>query len=79
MLVLSRKIGERIVAYDPENPDLVIEFVLVRIRGQAARIGIEAPSGICVKRAEISDIRLSKATSEPATKKVTKKRTSSSE
>jgi carbon storage regulator len=48
MLVLSRKRNERIVV-----PTLGITIVLVEIRGDKARIGIEAPGAVPVHRAEV--------------------------
>lgn len=47
MLVLSRKKGEAIYIGDD------IKVVLVEIRGEKARIGIEAPEGVIVHREEI--------------------------
>ncbi|MFH1267256.1 MAG: carbon storage regulator [Planctomycetota bacterium] len=48
MLVLSRKIGERIVL-----PGNGVEIAVLAIRGKRVRIGIEAPRGAAVHRAEI--------------------------
>lgn len=47
MLVLSRKVGEKI--YIGDN----IVLTLVRIQGDKARIGIEAPRDIPVHRSEV--------------------------
>lgn len=47
MLVLSRKVGERIVV----NND--IRITVVRISGGGVRIGIEAPHGTPVVREEL--------------------------
>jgi len=47
MLVLSRKIGERILI----GPD--ISVTVVRIAGGAVRIGVEAPSDMPVIREEL--------------------------
>ncbi|MCY2962716.1 MAG: carbon storage regulator [Planctomycetota bacterium] len=47
MLVLSRKIGERIVI----EPG--IEIAVVEIRGGKVRLGIEAPRDISVRRMEL--------------------------
>jgi len=49
MLVLSRKRGERIVIGDS------IEIVVVEIRGDKVRLGIDAPSDIPVHRQEVYD------------------------
>jgi len=46
MLVLSRKIGERIYI----GPG--IEVAIVDVRGRKVRIGIEAPADIRVRRVE---------------------------
>ena len=53
MLVLTRKFNEKIKI----GPDITI--TLVEIRGDKARIGIEAPREITVHRAEVAErIRL---------------------
>jgi carbon storage regulator len=49
MLVLSRKIGERILL------DNRIVVQVVQISGNRVRIGIEAPSDVAVKRQELLD------------------------
>ncbi len=46
MLVLSRKIGERIYI----GPG--IEIAIVDVRGRKVRIGIEAPTDIRIRRVE---------------------------
>ena len=48
MLVLSRKKGEEIVI-----PALDVTIRLLEIRGDKARIGIEAPQHIAVHRLEV--------------------------
>ena len=48
MLVLSRKTGEAIVL-----PDGQVKIVVLGIRGKRVRIGIEAPLGQSVYRAEL--------------------------
>ena len=48
MLVLSRKIGERIVL-----PETSVTIAVLGIQGKRARIGIEAPRGAAVHRAEV--------------------------
>jgi carbon storage regulator len=56
MLVLSRKIGERIHI----NDDVVI--TVIRIQGDKVRLGIEAPRIIPVHRAEVLErIRIAAA------------------
>jgi carbon storage regulator len=49
MLVLSRKVGERILI--GEN----ISVTVVRINGNAVRIGVQAPSDLTVIRQELQD------------------------
>jgi carbon storage regulator len=47
MLVLTRKYGEKIMIGD----DIVI--TVLEARGDAVRVGIEAPAGVSLKRAEV--------------------------
>ena len=49
MLVLSRKIGERIVI----EPG--IEIAVVEIRGGKVRLGIEAPRDVSIRRSELAE------------------------
>ena len=49
MLVLSRRLGERILIGED------IAVTVVRISGNAVRIGIEAPSDLTVIRQELKD------------------------
>ena len=49
MLVLSRKKNESIVINDD------IEIVVVEIRGDKVRLGIEAPKDVSVHRREVYD------------------------
>jgi carbon storage regulator len=46
MLILTRSIGERIVIDDN------IVVTVVRIRGQRAQLGLEAPPEVAIRRAE---------------------------
>lgn len=48
MLVLSRKLGERIVI----EPG--IEIAVVEIRGGKVRLGIEAPRDVSIRRMELT-------------------------
>jgi carbon storage regulator len=48
MLVLSRKIGEKIVL-----PGEEIRMVVLSVSGKRVRLGIEAPAGTTVHRAEV--------------------------
>lgn len=47
MLVLSRRVGEQIVV----GGDIVV--TVIEVRGDAVRIGIEAPRSVSVHRAEV--------------------------
>jgi carbon storage regulator len=47
MLVLSRKLGERIVISD----EIVIE--VLQIKGNQVRLGVSAPSGVRILREEL--------------------------
>lgn len=48
MLILTRKVGERITV----GPD--ITFTIVKIKGNTVRVGIEAPGHITILRDELS-------------------------
>lgn len=48
MLVLSRKIGEKIVL-----PETGVSIVLLGVHGKRARIGIEGPPGVTIHRDEV--------------------------
>ncbi len=50
MLVLSRKLGERIVV-----PDINLTLTVVAIEGNSVRLGITAPNQIGVYREELWD------------------------
>ena len=54
MLVLSRKLGEKIVISDD------IEVTIEEIRGGKVRVGIKAPRDIEVHRSEVRDAIKSK-------------------
>ena len=49
MLVLSRKVGERISIGDQ------ICITIVRVQGQTVRVGVEAPTEMLVVREELAD------------------------
>ena len=53
MLVLSRNIGESIVIDDPKHGP--IEVMVVDVRGEKARLGINAPTEVPVHRQEVYD------------------------
>jgi len=48
MLVLSRKSGEQIVV-----PECDITITLLETKGNKARLGVKAPAGVAVHRAEV--------------------------
>ena len=48
MLVLSRKLGERILV-----PHCGVEITIIAIEGNAVRLGISAPEDIAVYREEV--------------------------
>ncbi len=48
MLVLSRKLGERILV-----PHCAVEITIIAIEGNAVRLGISAPEDIAVYREEV--------------------------
>lgn len=52
MLVLSRKKNEDIICFLPDGSE--IRFVVVDIRGDKVRMGIEAPESIPVHRGELA-------------------------
>ena len=64
MLVLTRRINESIVINDD------ISVLVVEIRGDRVRLGIEAPKDVVVHRKEIYD-----AIKEPSPEKPGKRRT----
>ena len=51
MLVLTRRIGEKLVI------DGVISVTVVAIRGDKVRLGINAPLSVCVDRSEVHERR----------------------
>jgi len=51
MLVLSRKVGETIVITAPDGTQIVL--MMVEVRGDKARIGIDAPRTYTVHREEV--------------------------
>ncbi len=48
MLVLSRKMGEKIAL-----PEVEVTVTVVKINGHKIRLGISAPAGITVRRPEV--------------------------
>ena len=63
MLVLTRKVGERIQIGD----DVVV--TVVRIHGTAVRLGVDAPAELTVVRQELADgnVKQADVANEPAT------------
>lgn len=51
MLVLTRKVGEKITI---GTADVVVE--ICRVQGNKVTVGVTAPSGVRVLRAELKDI-----------------------
>ncbi len=64
MLVLSRKKNESIVIND------TITIVVVEVRGDKVRLGIEAPKDVAVHRKEIYDAIKGSERSKPANEAV---------
>ena len=60
MLVLSRKVGEKIVVGDG------IVLTVVAVKGGTVRLGVEAPPSTPIWREEIAPNRASAKTDEPA-------------
>jgi carbon storage regulator len=56
MVVLSRKLGEKVIIGDD------ITITVVQVNGNHVQIGIDAPDKVCIQRAEI----LRKPDEEPA-------------
>jgi len=55
VLTLSRKVNERITITHPDGT--IVTLMLVEIRGDKARIGIDAPREVRIVRTEIEDGR----------------------
>ena len=53
MLVLTRKLNEVITIGDPHLTDAAVEIVVVEVRGDQVRIGINAPRSKAVHRKEV--------------------------
>ncbi len=49
MLILSRRVGERVVIGEG------ISITVLRVKGNQVRLGVEAPKNIAVQREELSD------------------------
>lgn len=59
MLVLARRIGERIVIDD----QIIVE--VLQVKGNRIRLGIQAPSGFSVLREELLPLAAEDATQDP--------------
>ena len=55
MLVLSRKKNEALVIGDEEKLGFVIRVVVVEIKGDKVRLGVEAPKDVPAHRQEVYD------------------------
>ena len=53
MLVLSRKVNEKVIITAPDGTQIVL--MLVEVRDDKARIGIAAPKNYAVNREEIQN------------------------
>ena len=53
MLVLTRRTDETIMIGDPKKPEECIEVVVVEVRGDQVRLGVQAPRAVSVDRLEI--------------------------
>jgi carbon storage regulator len=62
MLVLSRRIGERIVV-----PDCAVTVTVLDVRGDTVRLGVSAPADVAVHREEVWH-RVRQAAGSPAPK-----------
>ncbi|MBI2054194.1 MAG: carbon storage regulator [Candidatus Staskawiczbacteria bacterium] len=49
MLILSRKIGEKIIIRDD------IEIIILSLRGREVKVGINAPKEVPVRREELEE------------------------
>ncbi len=59
MLILSRRIGEKIVI-TPPGLDTPITLTITSIKGDVVRLGLEAPSDVGIDRQEVYDDKLRK-------------------
>jgi carbon storage regulator len=59
MLVLSRKVGERLIL----GNDIAVE--VVRVRGNRVRLGIVAPASVPIKRGELKSLPASSEQQQP--------------
>lgn len=51
MLILRRKVGEKIVTTYPDGTQ--IEYVIMGVRGDKIRVGVHAPDDVTIHREEI--------------------------
>ena len=64
MLVLTRKINESIVINDD------VSVLVVEIRGDKVRLGIEAPKDVAVHRKEVYDVIHESGSGKPKKKRI---------
>lgn len=53
MLALSRKVGEKVVIGDPDNPLGVVQVVAVQ--GDKVKLGFDFPRDVPINRSELAD------------------------
>ena len=53
MLVFSRKVNEKVIITAPDGTQIVL--MLVEVRGDKARIGIDSPRSYTVNREEVQN------------------------
>ena len=53
MLVLSRKVNEKVIITAPDGTQIVL--MMVEVRGDKARIGIDAPMTYTINREEVQN------------------------
>ena len=53
MLVLTRHLDQSLMIGDPQKLEECIEVVVVEVRGDQVRVGVQAPRSVAVDRTEI--------------------------
>ncbi len=64
MLALSRRIGEKVVIGDPDNPLGIIQ--VVAIQGDKVRLGFDFPREAMVNRSELADRKRDRPEGQPS-------------
>jgi len=54
MLVLGREVGESIILHTQDGE---ITILVVRVKDQAVRIGVDAPKNVNIRRGEIEIVK----------------------